>query len=346
MRLVTNVVPDTDVPTFARRLADLERVGLDGAFIGEAYGLDAPTTLGYLAAATDRMLLGTGALNVFSRSPALLAMTAAGLDAASGGRAVLGLGASGPQLVESFHGIPFDQPVARTRAAIELCRRAWRREPVTGGGPAPVPFERAGATTARPVKLAVHPLRRDIPVFIAGLGPANVALAAELADGWLSLFLVPELVHAVWGAALDVGINRRDPSLAPLTIVAGGPAAVVDDEERAIALRDTHRRTLAFYAGGMGGKAGNFYNDLFCRYGYKDEAAEILDRFQSGDRAGATAAVPDELVRRTSLIGSIDEVRDRVIAYRAAGVAWLALDLQDADGAATIEAVRALVDEA
>ena len=301
----------------------MERVGLDTVFIGEAYGFDAPTFLGYLAARTSRVSLVTGIVNVFSRTPALLAMTAAGLDAVSGGRAGLGLGASGPQLIEGFHGLPYVQPVARTREIIDICRRAWMGQPLRSEGLIPLPRPDSGA---RPLRLTPSPARADLPVYVGGLGERSVQLAAELADGWLSYLFVPERASSVWGQALAAGRAERQPSLGPLEIVAGGPAAVTRSEDEAIALRDGVRPQLALFVGGMGSRQDNFDNRLIQRYGFEDEARRVQDLYLDGRRHEAEAALSSELLTATSLIGSPGWLRDRLDVYQEAGVTCLSIE--------------------
>src|SRR4051794_3475600 len=255
MELSTQVSYAGGFEESAKQVADLERAGLDLAWVAEAYGYDAPSYMGYLAAKTSTVQIGAGILPIYTRTPTLLAMTAAGVDAISGGRCVLGLGASGPQVIEGFHGVPYDRPLARTREIIGICRRTWRRdEPVTNDGPLyPLPLpEGQGTGLGKPLKLITHPVRDRIPIHIASLGEKNVALTAELAEGWLPVFFAPEKAPAVFGPALAAGASRRDPGLGPLDICAGGVVAVVDDPDQATKLRDLSRPRVALYVGGMG----------------------------------------------------------------------------------------------
>jgi F420-dependent oxidoreductase-like protein len=332
-------------------LADLELAGLDQVWVPEPYGFDAFSQLGYLAARTRRAEIGTAVVNVFSRTPATIAMSAAGCDYLSDGRFNLGLGASGPQVVEGFHGIPFRRPLARTRDVIESCRMIWRREPYAFDGrtvraPLPPP---EGSGLGTPLKLVQHPLRADIPVWWASLQPGSVAATAEVADGWLPTMFLPERAGEIWGAALAAGRERRTPRLGPLQIAAGGLLCVgegITGARRQDALGQARAHT-ALYVGGMGARVKNFYHDLFCSYGYEAVAGQLQERFLSGDRRGAAALVPDAWLLATNLVGPPGYVRERVDAYRAAGVTSLLVTLPLADPAvrvAQIERLRDLVD--
>lgn len=308
----------------AAEAADLERAGLDIAFVPEAYSFDAVSQLGYLAAKTSTMELASGILQIYTRTPTLTAMTAAGLDFVSDGRFVLGLGASGPQVVEGFHGVKYDAPLARTREVIEICRKVWRREKVVHDGKKyqiPLPADQ-GTGLGKPLKLINHPVRESIPIVLAALGPKNVELAAEVANGWQPLFFHPEKAHIAWGDALAAGRAKRDPSLGELDVYAGPALAICDETEVPFYL-DLVRPHLALYIGGMGARGKNFYNELACRYGYEAEAARIQDLYLDGKKEEAAAAVPDELVRSVSLIGPAGYVAERVEAFREAGATTL-----------------------
>jgi F420-dependent oxidoreductase-like protein len=335
MRLST-LLPSgsADPAVSAAYVADLERAGLDMVWVGEPYGFDAPTTLGYLAASTRTVQLAAGILPIYSRTPALTAMTAAGLDRLSGGRAVLGLGASGPQVIEGWHGVPYDHPVGRTREVIDICRKVWRREWVEYDGTyyqIPLPAG-AGTGLGKPLKLIGEPVRADIPIYVAALGAKNVELAAEAAQGWLPLFFAPTLAGEVWGPALKAGLARRSPELGELQICAGGIAAVGED---AASLRDLARPQLALYLGGMGAKGQNFYNDLFRRYGYEREAAQIQELFLAGRRRDAETAIPSAFLEEVTLCGPASYLSDRIAAYREAGVTVLNIEPVGPDPAAT-----------
>lgn len=306
-------------------LLDYEAAGLQLAAVGEAYSFDAVSQLGYLAARSSTLELVSGILQVYSRTPTLLAMTAAGLDHVSAGRFTLGLGASGPQVVEGFHGLPYDAPLGRTRETIEICRKVWRREPLVHQGKhyqVPLPAER-GTGLGKPLKLINHPVRSRIPISVAALGPANVAMVAELAESWQPLFFHPGHYRAAWGEALDKGFATRDPELGELDIMLQVSFAVgtADDETLAHV-----RNQLALYIGGMGARDKNFYNQLACRYGYEAEAKEIQDLYLAGRKDDAAKAVPDELVRAVSLIGTEEELAKQVQEFRAAGVTTFLLN--------------------
>jgi F420-dependent oxidoreductase-like protein len=307
----------------AEEVRQLEAVGLDSVTVGEAYSFDAVSQLGFLAARTNHLELASGILPLYSRTPTMLAMTAAGLDYVSGGRFRLGLGASGPQVVEGFHGVLYDAPLGRMRETIEICRTVWRRESLVHHGrryAVPLP-EGQGSGEGKPLKLINRPVRSAIPISVAGLGPKNTALAAELADGWEAIFFFhPPGVDGVWGAALAEGLARRDSALGSLDVIARAPLAIGDDVaqfERAV------RDQLALYIGGMGSRRRNFYRDLVSRYGFEQEAGEIQELFLGGHRREASDAVPQALVDGTSLVGTESEVRRRLEAFAAAGATLL-----------------------
>ncbi|MFI6770396.1 LLM class F420-dependent oxidoreductase [Streptomyces sp. NPDC050355] len=321
MELSTTLRYAGDPRQAAEAVAALEPAGLDAIWVAEAYGFDSPTIMGFLAARTRHAKIGSAILNVYSRTPALIAQTAAGLDALSGGRALLGLGASGPQVVEGWHGRPYDQPLGRTRETIELCRRIWRREVVDHHGitDMPLPPEKGGRL-GKPLKILTRPVRPGIPVYVAALGPADVRLTAEVADGWLPALFIPEKAGEVWGAPLAEGAARRDPALGPLQTVAGGLPAIGED---AAAARDLARPAVALYVGGMGAKGRNFYHDLAVAYGYGQAADRIQELYLTGKKREAEAAVPDALCEQLSLCGPERYVRERIAAYRDAGVTML-----------------------
>lgn len=324
------------------QVVEREKAGIDMVWVAEAYGNDAATLMGYLAARTERVEIGSGILPIFTRTPTLLAMTAAGLDELSHGRAVLGLGASGPQVIEGFHGVPYDRPLQRTREIIEICRKVWHRERVVHDGQAyqlPLP-EDQGTGLGKPLKIVTHPRRSDIPIYIASLGPKNVQMTAELADGWLPIFYNPARARDVWGADLDAGFAHRSPELGPLQVVAGG-AVGFGDEEAARKVRDAGRPMTALYVGGMGARGRNFYNDLFCRYGYEAEAKEIQDLYLDGRKDEAAAKIPDEFLRSSSLFGDEGFVRDQVQAYRDSGVTALSINPVGPNPLEIIEKVKA-----
>lgn len=330
----------------AAEVADLERAGLDIVFVPEAYSYDAVSALGYLAASTERVELASGILQLYTRTPTLTAMTAAGLDYVSDGRFTLGLGASGPQVIEGFHGVPYDAPIGRTREVIEICRQVWRRETLKYQGKyytIPLPPER-GTGLGKPLKLINHPVRERIPILIAALGPKNVEMAAELAEGWQPIFYLPEKAQDVWGDALAAGKAKRDPALGELEVYAGPTLAIGENVEP---LREFVKPHLALYIGGMGAKGKNFYHTLATRYGYGPQADRIQELYLSGDKEGAAKVVPDELVRDVNLIGTKEFVRERVAAFREAGVTTLnvaPIAGTPAERVKLIEELRGLVD--
>ena len=326
----------------ARQTAELEKVGLDTVWVAEAYGFDGPSMMGYLAALTERVNIGAAILPIYTRTPTLIAMTAAGIDALSGGRFVLGLGASGPQVIEGFHGLPYDRPLARTREIIDICRKVWAREaPLEHEGAAyhiPLP-ESQGTGLGKALKIIGHPERSRIPIWVAALGEQNVAMTAEVADGWLPIFFVPEKANDVFGASLAAGAARRQPELAPLQIAAGGRLAI--GEESVVApFREMGRAELALYIGGMGARGKNFYNALACRYGYEKEAAEIQDLYLSGHKSEAAAKVPSELLEGMSLCGPEGYIKERLAAFAEVGVTDLNVTPVGGDPVAMIEKVR------
>jgi F420-dependent oxidoreductase-like protein len=321
----------------AERAPELEKAGIDLFWVAEAYGFDAATQLGYLAAITTRAQLGSGIFNIYSRSPALLAQTAAGLDEVSQGRAVLGLGASGPQVIEGFHGVPYDRPVQRTREIIDIVRQVWRREEVRHDGACYQLPLKDGTGLGKPIKILTHPVRDRIPIYLASLGQKSVELTAEQAEGWLPIFYVPEHAARIWGQALEHGRVRRSASLPPLDIAAGGPLAIGDN---VLHLRERERPHLALYIGGMGARGKNFYNDLIASYGFAEQARTIQELYLSGQKDAAAAAVPDRLLEGLSLVGPAGFVRERIDALRASGVTTLDLQPIGPDPVGDVERVK------
>jgi F420-dependent oxidoreductase-like protein len=296
--------------------------------VAEVYTFDAVSQLGYLAAVTERVELVSAILPIYSRTPALTAMTAAGLDFVSGGRFTLGLGASGPQVIEGWHGVPYDAPLARTREVVEICRQVWRRDRLVHDGPkytVPLPPEQ-GTGLGKPLKLINTPVRERVPVMLAAIGPRNVELAAEIAESWEPIWFHPERAGDMWGDALAAGRAKRDPALGELQVVAAVPVAVGDDVD---ALHDRVRPHLALYVGGMGARGKNFYNDLAVRYGYEAAARQVQDLYLDGKKDEAAAALPEDFVRAVSLIGPESYVAERVAAYAEAGVTTLTLQPLD-----------------
>jgi F420-dependent oxidoreductase-like protein len=319
MKLSTMLMYDGNPRAAADQVVELEQAGLDTVWVAEAYGFDSPTLMGYLAAVTETIEIGAAILNVYSRTPTLLAQTAAGLDNVSGGRAILGLGASGPQVVEGWHGLPYSRPLGRTREAIEIIRAALRREVVEYAGTSfrlPLPAGE-GTGLGKPLKMLTRPERSSVPIYIAALGPKSVEGAAEYADGWLPFLYSPEGSAKVWGDALAAGRARRGEDLGPLEIAAGGMVAVGEDVKP---LLDFARPMAALYIGGMGARGKNFYNDLVCQYGYEREAKEIQDLYLEGKKKEAIAAVPDELVDEVALCGPKERIAEHLETWKSSPV--------------------------
>ncbi len=329
------------------RVQELERAGLDLVWVPEAYTFDAISQVGYLAAITTTVQIGTGIINVYSRTASAVAQTAAGCDFVSDGRFVLGLGASGPQVIEGFHGVAYDKPMPRIRDYIAVCRMVWRREPVVYDGATvhiPLPAGE-GTGLGKPLKLINHPKRADIPIFWASLMGKSVENTARHADGWLPVFFDPARFRDVWGDDLDAGLAGRDPALGPLQISAGGLLAIGDQYagDKADAVLDLARPQVALYVGGMGARDKNFYNTICQRYGYVEEAATIQDLYLGGRKEEAAAAVPRALLAGCNLVGSRAEVAERLAAYRDAGVTHLQVTPVTPDPVATIAELRELV---
>ncbi|HEX4864015.1 MAG TPA: LLM class F420-dependent oxidoreductase [Acidimicrobiales bacterium] len=329
------------------RVRELEGAGLQMVLVPESYGYDAISTAGYIAAATTNLEVGTGIVNVFSRSPALLAMSAATIDALSGGRFVLGLGASGAQVIEGFHGIPYKRPLARLKECTDVCRMAWARDALEYEGRA-ITLPLAGEAAARrPIKLINRPVRPNIPIWWASVTWRSVEAAAEYADGWMPPFFLPERANAVWGGALRAGAEKRHDDRGPLEIVAGGMVAVDDHliGARRQEVLDLARPRTALYMGGMGSAERNFYNELCQQYGFAEAAAEVLGHFKAGDRQAAERSVPQEVLESSNLIGSSGLVRERIAAYRAAGVTTLLVEPIGDNRARTVSAMRTLLED-
>ncbi|GAA3652814.1 LLM class F420-dependent oxidoreductase [Streptomyces chitinivorans] len=299
---------------------EADRLGYSVCWAAEAYGSDAPTVLAWVAAQTERIDVGSAIFQIPARTPAMTAMTAATLDALSGGRFRLGLGVSGPQVSEGWYGVRFDKPLARTREYVEIVRKAMSRERLTHSGEhwtLPLPDG-----PGKPLKLTVHPVRERIPLYIAAIGPKNLEQTGEIADGALLIFFAPEHAEETTLGALRAGREKAGLTMEGFDVVPTVPLAVGDDID---ALADTFRPYTALYVGGMGSRKQNFYNRLAGRMGYEKEAAEIQDRYLSGDKEGAAAAVPRQLIDSTTLLGPVERIADRMRAYAEAGVTTLSL---------------------
>jgi F420-dependent oxidoreductase-like protein len=338
-------IPPGGAAAAAEQARVYEDAGVDVLAVAESYGADAVSALGFLAGQTLRAELMAQILPIYSRTPALTAMTAVGLDIVSQGRFILGLGVSGPQVVEGWHGLPYDAPLARTREVIQICRQVWRRERLSySGAHYQVPLAPAtgtGTGSGRALKLIDVPVRPAIPVFVAALGPGNVELTARIGNGWVPFLYIPELAEKVWGEPLARGLAARPGDLGPLQIMAGGPMAIGPDVAH---LRDLDRDHLALYVGGMGGRGRNFYNRLVRQYGFAAEAAQVQDLYLAGRREEAAAALPDALLEGTSLIGDDEYVARRLAAYVAGGVTILQVDPVGADPIGDVRRLRALID--
>jgi F420-dependent oxidoreductase-like protein len=308
-----------------------ERLGYDQVFTAEAYGSDAFTTLTWYGARTRRIGLGTAVVQMSARTPAATAMHALTLDALSGGRLTLGIGASGPQVVEGWYGMPFARPLARTREYVQILRDVWRREePVTSEGPHyPLPLDKDGL--GKPLKSIARPVRPDIPVYLGAEGPKNVAMSTEIAQGWLPLFVDPSSIDTVFGESLRGRPEGFDIAATVTTIVTDDLASALEFA----------KVPLAFYIGGMGARDRNFHLDLIGRLGYAEEAARVQDLFLDGRRDEAIKAVPDELADSISLLGPLDRIRERLTLWRESPVTTLLIaGVKDEP---TLRAIREMV---
>lgn len=331
-------------------VVELEKAGLDVVWVAEAYSADAISQVGYLAAKTQRVEIGTGIVNVYSRTAALMAMTAAGCDYVSNGRFILGLGASGPQVIEGFHGVPYDKPMVRIKEYIEACRMIWAREQPfqMNGETVKVPLpDGQGTGLGKPLKI-IKPgqeIRKDIPIWWASLMGLSVAATAQYANGWLPIFFDPDKFQKVWGEDLKKGTAKRDPALGRLNISAGGMVAIDEsltgDAQKKIL--DYARPNAALYIGGMGARDKNFYNTICRKYGYEKEAGEIQDLYLSGKKDEAAAAVPHDLLANSNLVGPKSYVKERIAAYKEAGVTVLSVNPIGPDAVKTVETLKELI---
>jgi F420-dependent oxidoreductase-like protein len=299
-----------------------DRLGYSVCWAAEAYGSDAPTVLAWVAAQTERIDVGSAILQIPARTPAMTAMTATTLDALSGGRFRLGLGVSGPQVSEGWYGVRFDKPLSRTREYVEIVRKAMSRERLAHQGEhwtLPLP-----GGPGKPLKLTVHPVREHIPVYIAAIGPKNLEQTGEIAEGVLLIFASPEHLEETALAPLRAGRARAGRTMDGFDVCPTVPLALGSDDD-IDALADLFRPYTALYMGGMGSREQNFYNRLAQRMGYEKAAAEIQEKYLAGDKDGAAAAVPRELIDATTLLGSVERIADRMRAYASAGVTTLSL---------------------
>jgi F420-dependent oxidoreductase-like protein len=311
------LIPGTAPADHLNVVQEAERLGYDSVWAAEAYGSDTATVLAWLAAGTSKIKLGSAIFQMPARSPAMTAMTAATIDMLSGGRMVLGLGTSGPQVAEGWHGQRFGRQLKRTREYVAVLRMALARERVEFHGDTielPLPDG-----PGKPLKLMISPIQEQIPIYLAAIGPKNTALAGEIADGWLPIFFSPEHVSEV-RAPLEEGAARSGRSLESFDMAPTVNTYVSDDVAGA---RDRMRPFLALYIGGMGSREQNFYNQLVQRYGFENAAHQVQDLYLDGKKEEAAAALPDELIDMVTLCGPRDVVRDRLAAFRDAGVGTL-----------------------
>ena len=319
-------------------IAEAERLGLDSIWTAEAYGSDGLTPLAWWGASTERLKLGTAITQMSARQPAMTAMSAMTLDHLSGGRFILGLGVSGPQVVEGWYGMPFEKPLARTREYISILRDIWARKgPVTNDGPHyPLPLP-GGTGLGKPLKSSIRPLREDIPIYLGAEGPKNIALCAELCDGWLAMLFSPEH-EDLYRTSLEEGWGRDGARRGPddFEVAASVPFVVTDDVEAAA---DSLRPMYALYFGGMGAKGKNFHANVAIRMGYEGEVEEITDLYLEGRKDEAAAKVPTELVEKLSLIGPADKIRHDLEVWRESIVTTLLVQ-GDAD---TVRAAAEIV---
>lgn len=309
---------------------EADRLGYHSVWTAEAYGSDAATMLAWYGAVTERIKLGAGIFQMPARTPAMTAMTAVTLSEMSGGRFLLGLGLSGPQVVEGWHGRPYGKPLGKTREYVSILRSIFAREDrlVHTGDHYRIPYDGPDATgLGKPLKITLHPTHR-IPIYLAAIGPKNVALAAEIADGWLPFWYSPVRARDVFQPVLDEGFAASgDPAKSAIfDIVPTVPAVVTDDVDQA---RWGIRPLLALYVGGMGARGTNFYFDLMCRYGYEEAATKVQDLYLDGRREEAMAALPDALIDEVALVGSKEKIRDALEVWEESGVTTIACALQD-----------------
>ena len=326
-----------DDPFGAIALAqEADRLGFHSVWTSEAYGTDAVTPMAWIAATTERIAVGSAIMQMPARSPAATAATVATLDILSGGRVLLGLGTSGPQVAEGWHGQPWGKPLTRTREYVGIVRAILRREaPLEHHGEHyDIPYTGPGSTgLGKPLKLIVHPARSDVPVYLAAIGPKNVALAAEIADGWLPIFFSPERAAAVHGPALEEGFALRGGRPAEWDLAPLVPVVLADDVQ---ACRDFLKPMLALYVGGMGARGQNFYTRLAGRYGFEAEASEIQSHYLAGRKQDAAAAVPDALVDEIALVGDRARMGDRLAAWRESGATTLVLQARQPEALRTL----------
>ena len=323
----------------ATLVAAAEEAGFDTVFTAEAWGSDAYTPLAWWGRETTRMRLGTSVIQMSARTPTACAMAALTLDHLSGGRHILGLGVSGPQVVEGWYGQKFPKPLARTREYIDILRKVWAREaPVTSDGPHyPLPLTGEGTTgLGKPLKPITHPLRADIPVMLGAEGPKNVALAAEIADGWLPIFYSPR-ISGMYNEWLDEGFARAGARRTRETfeICATAQIIVTDDRPMVMEMMKPH---LALYMGGMGSEDTNFHAEVYRRMGYSEVVDDVTKLFRSDRKGEAAKVIPDELVDDSAIVGNLDYVKEQIKAWEASGVTMMVV------GAKSVEQIKQLAE--
>lgn len=316
MRTATTIEASHDFRDVATFAVEAEKLGLDVCFVAEAWGSDAPSVLGYLAGRTERMLLGSGIIQLGTRTPVAIAQAALTLSAMSGGRFALGLGASGPQVIEGLHGIGFAKPLTRMRETVEIVRQVFAGEKVSFTGEA-FHVPRPGGE-GKPMRVSMDP-NPDIPIYLATLSPKMLELTGELADGWLGTSFVPE-GSAAYFRHLDTGLSRNGRARAALDVCQGAEVAFADDEDALRTMVAARKKELAFSLGGMGSASTNFYRDAYGRQGWAEVAAAVHEHWQGGDRNAAVELITDDMVLATTLIGTEPMVRERLAVWRDAGV--------------------------
>jgi F420-dependent oxidoreductase-like protein len=316
MRTATTVELSGAADEVVQFAVEAEKLSLDVCWVAEAWGSDAPSALGYIAARTERMLLGSGVLQVGTRSPVVVAQTAITLSNLSNGRFLLGLGASGPQVIEGLHGVSFSRPLARIRETVDIVRQVFAGGKVSYSGNE---FHIPRPGEAVPMRLSTAP-RHAIPIYLAALSPAMLRLTGEIADGWLGTSFVPEGAADAYFAHLDSGLAAAERTRADIDICQGAEVAFAADEDELRGMITARKKELAFSLGGMGSSSTNYYNQAYSRQGWASVAAEVRERWQRGDRDGAAGLVTDEMVLATTLIGTEPMVRARLAVWREAGV--------------------------
>jgi F420-dependent oxidoreductase-like protein len=316
MRTATTVELSGEVGGVVDFAVEAEKLGLDVCWVAEAWGADAPSALGFIAARTERMLLGSGVLQVGTRSPVAVAQTAITLSNLSGGRFLLGLGASGPQVIEGLHGVSFSRPLARMRETVEIVRQVFAGGKISYSG---TQFQIPRPGEAVPMRLSTA-AQHAIPIYLAALSPAMLRLTGEIADGWLGTSFVPEGAADAYFTHLDTGLAAAGRSRADLDVCQGAEVAFAADEDELRHMIADRKKELAFSLGGMGSSSTNYYNQAYSRQGWAEVAAEVRERWQQGDRDGAAQLVTDEMVLATTLIGTEEMVRARLAVWHDAGV--------------------------